>query len=441
VIAGKAMNTRDKVRELQRALYRAAKADATRRFHALSDKVFREDVLRRAWQEVKANAGAAGVDGQTISEIEQSGVEGFLAALGHELRQGTYRPRPVRRVRIPKADGGERLLGIPTVRDRVVQAAVKVVLEPVFEADFRPSSYGFRPKRNAHQAMEQVRQAVNRGQNWVVDADIQAFFDEIEPAVLLKLVERRICDRRLLKLLWQWLRAGVLDGGSVVATERGVAQGSVISPLLANVVLHELDRLWEDRCRHLGQLVRYADDLVVLCRTERDAQESLRRVGSILARLGLTLHPTKTRLVFVGDGQQGFDFLGFHCRKVESRRYRGRRYLLHWPSRRALQRVRDRVKALTAPRQRLPEPVKAIVAQLNPMLRGWGAYFRMGNASQQFRQVDEYVRERLALFLSKKTGRRGRRWKRHTLAYFRALGVYELAGTVAWSKATPTAVR
>jgi hypothetical protein len=180
---------------------------------------------------------------------------------------------------------------------------------------------------------------------------------------------------------------------------------------------------------------------VVLCRTERDAQEALRRVGNILARLGLRLHPTKTRAVFVGDGQQGFDFLGFHCRKVASRRYRGRRYLLRWPSRRAMQRVRERVKAITALRQRLPEPVHAIVAQLNPMLRGWGAYFRKGNASQQFRQVDEYVRERVALFLSKKAGRRGRRWQRHTLAYFRALGVYELAGTVAWYQATPTAAR
>jgi RNA-directed DNA polymerase len=397
--------------------------------------------LWRAWQAVKPNAGAAGVDGQTMSDIEQSGVEVFLATLASELQVGTYQPHPVRRVRIAKADGGERVLGIPAVRDRVVQAAAKVVLEPVFEADFRPSSYGFRPKRNAHQAIEQVRQAVNRGQNWVVDADIEAFFDEIESAVLMKLVERRICDRRLLKLLRQWLRAGVLDGRGLVPTERGVAQGSVISPLLANVMLHELDRLWEDHCRHLGQLIRYCDDFVVLCRTERDAQEALRRVGSILARLGLRLHPTKTRAVFVGDGQQGFDFLGFHCRKVASRRYRGRRYLLRWPSRRAMQRVRDRVKAIIAPRQRLPEPVATVVAQLNPVLRGWGAYFRMGNASQQFRQVDEYVRERVALFLSKKTGRRGRRWRSHTLAYFRALGVYELAGTVTWYRATPTVAR
>lgn len=441
MIADAATHTHDKVRELQRALYRSAKASPTRRFHALFDKVYRADVLRRAWQEVKANAGAAGVDGQTISDIEHRGVEGLLATLTQELREGRYRPRPVRRVRIPKADGRERLLGIPSVRDRVVQAAVKAVLEPVFEADFRPSSYGFRPKRNAHQAMEHVRQAVNRGQNWVVDADIQAFFDAIDPDVLMQLVERRICDRRLRKLLWQWLRAGVLDGGAVVSPQRGVAQGSVLSPLLANVVLHELDRQWEDRCRHLGQLVRYADDLVVLCRTEGEAQEAERRVGGILTRLGLKLHPTKTRIVFVGDGQQGFDFLGFHCRKVASRRYPGRRYLLRWPSRRAMQRVRERVKALTAPRHHLPEPVSVIVGQLNRVLRGWGAYFRRGNASQQFRQVDEYVRERVALFLRKKAGRSGRGWRRHTLAYFRRLGVYELAGTVAWPQAAPTAGR
>jgi RNA-directed DNA polymerase len=441
VIAVEATDTLDKVRELQRALYRSAKARPTRRFHALYDKVYREDVLRRAWQEVRGNAGAAGVDGQTIKALEQSGVEEFLATLGNELRTGMYRPRPVRRVRIPKADGRERLLGIPTVRDRVVQAAAKVVLEPVFEAGFRASSYGFRPKRNAHQAMEQIRQAVNRGQNWVVDADIQAFFDEIEPDVLMKLVERRICDRRLLQLLRQWLRAGVLDGDDLVRTERGVAQGSVISPLLANVVLHELDRLWEDRCRHLGQLVRYCDDFVVLCRSEAGAREALRRVEVILARLGLALHPTKTQVVCLGDGRQGFDFLGFHCRKVESRRYRGRRYLQHWPSRRAMQSVRDRVKAITAPRHHLPEPVTAIVAELNLVLRGWGAYFRVGNASQQLRHLDEYVRERLGLFLSKKTGRRGRRWSSHTLAFFRALGVHELAGTVAWYKATPTGGR
>jgi group II intron reverse transcriptase/maturase len=441
VNAAAANDTIDPARRLQRALYRAAKASATRRFHALYDKVYREDILARAWQEVKANAGSAGPDGHTIEQIEQQGVEGFLGELAAELREGRYRPRAVRRVRIPKADGGERPLGIPAVRDRIVQAAAKVVLEPIFEADFRPSSYGFRPRRDAHQAGEQVRQAVNRGASWVVDADIAAFFDRIDHAVLLRLVERRVSDRRMLKLLRQWLGAGVEDGGAWSPSVDGVPQGGVISPLLANVVLHELDRLWEDDCGHLGQLIRYADDFVILCRTEGAAREGLGRVGAVLTDLGLTLHPEKTRVVFVGDGREGFDFLGFHCRKVESWRYRGRRYLQRWPSCRAMQGVRDRIKAITAPRYRLLEPAQALVDELNRLLRGWGAYFRVGNSSRKFLQVDDYVRQRLALFLSKKTGRRGRCWERHSWALFQALGVYQLSGTVQWYKAAPRAVR
>lgn len=439
--ADKANGTVDAARRLQRALYRAAKASPERRFHALYDKVYREDILVRAWGEVQTNAGAAGVDGQTIDDIERGGIAGFLAELASELREGRYRPRPVRRVLIPKADGKQRPLGIPTVRDRVVQAAAKVVLEPIFEADFRDSSYGFRPKRSAHQAVEQVRQGVNRGGGWVVDADIAAFFDRIDQATLMALVEKRVNDQRILKLLRQWLQAGVLEHGERLPTDQGVPQGSVISPLLANVVLHELDRLWEDRCRQFGQLVRYADDFVIVCRTEGAAHEALRRVGLILARLGLTLHPDKTRVVDVRDGRQGFDFLGFHCRKVPSWRWRGRRYLHLRPSQQAMRRVRERVKTITAPRHRLPEPVGPLVTELNAVLRGWGAYFRVGNASRQFAQIDSYVRERLALFLSKKAGRAGRRWKVASVDVFRRLGVYPLCGTVRWTTAAPRAVR
>jgi RNA-directed DNA polymerase len=437
-----ANRTRDKTRELQRALYRAAKANATRRFHALYDKVYREDILARAWREVKANAGAAGVDGRTISAIEQYGVEQFLEELVADLKQGKYRPQPVRRVFIPKADGKQRPLGIPTVRDRVVQAAAKVVLEPIFEADFRDCSYGFRPQRSAHQAMDVIRSAANTGANWVVDADITAFFDQVDHELLMRLVAKRVNDRRMLKLIRQWIAAGVMTDGVFEPSERGVPQGSVISPLLANVVLHELDRLWEDRCRGLGQLVRYCDDFVILCKSQGQAREGLRRVGLVLDRLGLSLHPEKTRVVGIGDGRDGFHFLGFHCRKVESWRQPGRRFLWMWPGRPAMERVRERVKAITAPRQRLLLPLQRLIAELNPVLRGWGAYFRVGNSGRHFIQIDSYVRERLVLFLSKKTRRSGRNWEgRYTWAYYQRLGVFRLSGTVVRRTAAPTATR
>ncbi len=257
----------------------------------------------------------------------------------------------------------------------------------------------------------------------------------------MQLVGKRVCDRRVLKLLRQWLKAGVLDDGKLLPSDQGVPQGGVISCVLANVVLHELDRVWEDRCSQLGQLIRYADDAVVLCRTEAQAREALWRIGVILDRLKLTLHPTKTQVVFVGNGRQGFDFLGFHCRKLESWKYRGYRYLQRWPGRRAMQRIRDKIKAITAPRHRLPEPVGPIVAEVNQALRHWGAYFRVGNSGRKFAQVDDYVRERLALFLSKKSGRHGRHFERYTYAYFKRLGVHRLVGTVTWYKATPTAAR
>ena len=426
----------DKVRELQRRLWSAAKQNRKRRFHALMDRIWRSDVLQEAWKRVKANRGTAGVDRQTLADVEQHGVELFLKELGEELRAGTYRPSAVRRRYIPKPDGKQRPLGIPTIKDRVAQMAAKLVLEPIFEADFLPCSYGYRPKRSATMALETLRKLSAKGFNYVLDADIRDYFGSIDHDKLMKLVEQRISDRRVLKLLRQWLKAGVLENGAINETITGTPQGGVISPLLSNIFLHVLDRLWTRHSAPLGELVRYCDDFVVVSKTRGDSAQAEKRVRAILERLGLELHPEKTKRIDLGWGQQGFDFLGCHLRKRLSgeiwEKKRRRLYFLHrWPSLRSMKRIRSKVKALT-PSGRCHADLREVISDLNPLLKGWEAYFRTGNASRRFNQLDSYVWQRLKNLRFTRAGRnlRAGQAEKWTREYFHNLGLHRLRGHV-----------
>lgn len=423
----------DKVRELQRKLWACAKQSKTRRFHALYDRIYRSDVLWEAWKRVRSNGGAAGVDAETIQAIEQYGAEKWVAEVQAVLQAGEYRPQPVKRRYIPKGDGKQRPLGIPTVRDRVVQMAAKIIIEPIFEADFEAHSYGFRPKKSAVQALEAIREAGNRGNDFVIDADIQGYFDSIDQEKLMVLVEERICDRKVLKLIRQWLRAGVMEEGEVRTTLAGTPQGGVISPLLANIYLHLLDRIWAAKCGSLGVLIRYADDFVVMTPTESKAKEALRRIEFVMSKLGLTLHPEKTRMVDLRRGKGSFVFLGCTIRKKRSILRNPRAYYMHrWPSPKARQRLRERVREITD-RRSSGEDVKQIIAKLNPVLRGWGNYFRTGTCRREFHRMDDYVYRRLLCWLHRRGGQRAARSIKWIPAHFYGMGLHQLRGTVRYA--------
>jgi len=410
VNAQKANNTIEKIRQLQRKLYLAAKSDSKRRFHALFDKVYRMDILLEAWKRVKANGGAGGIDKVTIADVEADGVERFLQEIQQELRTGKYHPKAVRRTYIPKGNGEQRPLGIPIIKDRVIQMAVKIVIEPLFEADFKECSYGFRPKRSAHQALDRIRKDTAKKGWWIVDADIKGYFNNINHKKLMLMVKQRISDRRIHKMIWKWLKAGVMENGELTESKLGSPQGGVISPLLANIYLHYFDCKWEYHFKHLGKLIRYCDDFVVICRTKKEAEHVLKAVKSIMGRLELELHSEKTRLVSMWDGKEGFDFLGFHHRRKTTETSGGQKFseTHQFPSKKAMQKMRDNIKWVFASRSTLLLDVRKMIEILNPKIIGMRNYYGLKNAGKQLNKIDWYIIKKFTLWYNYKTQNRRR---------------------------------
>ncbi len=420
----------DRVRELQRTLYRAAKADPGRRFHALYDKVYRRDVLERAWESVRANHGAAGIDRQTIADVERYGIARLLDELAADLKDGSYRPLAARRVFIPKPGrpAEQRPLSIPAVCDRIVQSATRIVIEPIFEADFLPCSFGFRPKRSQHDALQVLIDEAWDGRRWVAESDISNCFGEIPHSGLMTAIEERISDRHVLKLLRAMLRSGVMEDGAITRDVLGTPQGGVISPGLCNVYLHRLDRQWAQRGH--GVLIRFADDLLAMCQTQAEAEAALASLRQILGELGLELKDAKTRIVHLEEGGEGVDFLGFHHRWVRARGARHVCFLARWPSRQGMQRARDRVREITD-RRWLLRPVDDTVREVNAFLRGWAGYFRYGNSARHFDTISNYAAGRLAMHVAKRHKRtRGYGWSVFAYQSPDRLGLIDLTGTV-----------
>lgn len=428
------LETPPKIRALQRALYIKAKQEPDFRFYLLYDKVHREDILGHAYALCRSNGGAPGVDGVTFTDIEANGRKEWLDRLAKDLREKTYEPGPVRRVMIPKSGGGERPLGIPNIRDRVVQTAAVIVLEPMFEADFEDSAFGYRPKRSAVQAVETVHRSLLEGYTDIVDADLSKYFDTIPHHELMQSVARRVADRFMLKLVKSWLKVPVserdeqgrtrMTGGK--NSRRGTPQGGVISPLLANIYMHRYLRAWKKYGRgerYEARIVNYADDFVILSRGH--AAEALAWTKAVMERIGLTLNEKKTRLCDAR--KECFNFLGYTF-GPECYRPNGRWYTAAKPSKKAVLRVKEKLGAILV--RGNPRPWDELHGRINRLLRGWGTYFSYGSLFTAYRAIDNYVQTRVRKFLCRrhKVPGRGTRRFSHTEIYG-ALGVFRLQGS------------
>ena len=439
------LDTPDNIRNLQKKLYLKAKAEPDFRFYLLYDKVWRADILDHAYEVARANDGAAGVDGMTFDAIEAADVEEWLSGIGKELRERTYRPDPVRRVMIPKPNGGERPLGIPTIRDRVVQTAVKLVTEPIFEADLEPNAYGYRPRRSAGDAVEAVHDLLRRGYTDVVDADLSKYFDTIPHDQLMRSVARRIVDKDILKLIKMWLKAPVeetdkdgrkrLTGGK--RNKQGTPQGGVISPLLANLYMNRFLKHWrltEQGHKLKAHVIAYADDFVILSRGH--AEEAKAWAGAVMTRLGLSLNEAKTSLRDAW--KERFDFLGYSFGPHYSPK-NGRRYLGASPSKKSVARLKPRISAIL--HRGNNAPWGEICVKLNRVLKGWSGYFDHGTCTPAYRAIDNHVMTRVQHFLVKRhrvPSRGTARFSRETV--FGELGVLSLRARQA-VRPTPWASR
>jgi group II intron reverse transcriptase/maturase len=431
------LKTPEKIRELQRKLYRKAKQEKEYRFYLLYDKIYRPDILSHAYNLVKANKGAPGIDGETFGSIEEreGGAEKYLEKIAGELKRKDYKPQAVRRVYIPKAAGGKRPLGIPVIKDRVVQMAVKIVIEPIFEADFQDNSYGFRPKRSAHQAVEDVKNHLLKGKTDVIDADISKYFDTIPHDRLMQLVAKRIVDKQILKLIKMWLKAPIVeereDGKKEYkGNEKGTPQGGVISPLLANIYLNVLDTLWMVKRvqERLGaRLVRYADDCVILCRGNTD--RILNGVRRVFDNLGLNLNEEKTHVMDAR--REMFNFLGFSMGMKRGRKT-GKMYPHTEPSKKALKHVRSEIKQLTTERYSAT-PTEVVIRRVNEVARGWVGYFRFGNCTKAMLSLRYYLGYRMRIYMCRKHHYQSLGYGAYPdRYYYDSLGLYEVPTKAPW---------
>lgn len=427
-MANNPVTTKDKVQELQRKLYLKAKLEPNFRFYALYDRVYRTDVLKKSWMRVKLNHGSAGIDGISLKDIEEQGVDDFLKTIQQELRTRKYHPLPAKRVYIPKPDGSKRPLSIPTVKDRVVQMAVKLVIEPIFEAGFEDASFGYRPKRGAQKAALEVRKYLNYGYTNVIDADLKDCFGSIPHRELLDMIAKRIVDGKVLRLIRLFLKQGVMEEKETsINNDKGTPQGGVISPLLANIYLDQMDKGWKSLNKY-ARLIRYADDLVIM--TKYNVKSSFSKLQNLTGKLKLELNQKKTKLV--DTEKESFDFLGYSFGKAQNPS-KTKRVVYFWPSQKAEKAIRGKIRKLTNPKR--PIKVDELITELNPVMRGWVNYFRIANSSRKFGKIKLYAAGKVRKFMRRKRNKKGYGYKEYPGSYlYGKLGLYS-DYRLSWTKA------